>query len=163
MSKTFVMTFAIGLFVVGAVVWALFIKQAGAHIDPKGSVVKVRTLKLDDEHSAAIADIRVSNNADYDVVARNIEVEAIAPKGPAQGNVVAERDVKRLFESYPVLGEQFNPIMKARDKVPPRSSVDREVCATFNIPVEELDRRKDFIVRMEDITGPIAEMHEKRQ
>ena len=163
MSKNFMLMFGVGLVLVGAAIWALFIKQAGAHIDPKGSVVKVRTLKLDDEHSVAVADIRISNDADYDVVARNIEVSAIGPKGPTQGNVAAEMDVKNLFKNYPILGEQFNPILKARDKVPPRSTIDREVCATFDIPVEQLDKRTDFIVRMEDITGPVAEMHEKRK
>ena len=70
-------------------------------------------------------------------------------------------DVKELFKYYPVLGEQYNPVLKAREKVPPHGSIDREVCAQFTIPVEELDGRKDMIVRVEDITGPTAEMHEK--
>src|SRR5436305_354202 len=128
MSKSFLLTFAIGLVVVGAAVWALFIKQSGAHIDPKGSVIKVRTLKLDDEHSAAIAEIRITNNADYDVVTRNVEASVIGPKGTTEGNIVAEMDVKSLYKNYPVLGEQYNAVLKARDKVPPRSTVDREVC-----------------------------------
>src|ERR1035438_10027012 len=51
-------------------------------------------------------------------------------------------DVKELFKYYPVLGEQYNAVLKAREKVPPHGSIDREVCAQFTIPVEDLDGRQ---------------------
>ena len=163
MSKPFLIAFAAGLAVIGALIWAVFMKQSGAHIDPKGSILKVRTLKLDDKSSAAVMEIRLTNDADYPIVARTIEASVDTNVGHEDGNVVAEMDVKRLYQYYPVLGEQYNPVLKARDKVPPHSSIDREVCAQFNIPVEDLDQRKDLVVRVEDITGPTAEMHEKRR
>ena len=72
-------------------------------------------------------------------------------------------DVKGLYTNNPVLGEQFNPVMKVRDKVPPHSSIDREICAMYNMSVEELDKRKDMIVRIQDITGPTLELHEKHR
>jgi hypothetical protein len=163
MSKGFLVTFLIGLAVVSVAIWIVFTRQAGAHIDPKGSILKVRTIKLDDTTSAAIVEIRLSNDADYQLVVRTIETKAITGKGEQQGNAVAEMDVKGLYRNYPVLGEQYNPVLKERDKVPPHSSIDREVCAQFMIPVEELDGRKDLIVAVEDITGPTAEMHEKKR
>ena len=150
----------IGLLVIGVAIWAVLYKQQGAHIDPKGSILKVRTLKLDANSSAAVAEVRLTNDSDYPLVARTIEMSAVT-KTDVPGNIVAELDVKQLFKYYPVLGEQYNPVLKAREKVPPHGSIDREVCAQFQIPVEELDQRKDLIVRVEDITGPTAEMHEK--
>jgi hypothetical protein len=162
-TKPFAITFLIGLLVVGVAIWIVFYKQEGAHIDPKGSILKVRTLKLDDKTSAAIVEIRLSNESDYPLVARTIETSAVTGQGPIDGNAVAEGDVKDLFKNYPILGEQFNPVMKIRDKVPPHSSIDREGCAQFMVPVEDLDKRKDLIVRVEDITGPTAELHEKRR
>ena len=161
MSKGFAVTFMIGLLVIGVGIWAVLYKQQGAHIDPKGSILKVRTLKLDANSSAAIAEVRLTNDSDYPLVARTIEASAVTRKADVPGNIVAEFDVKELFKYYPVLGEQYNPVLKAREKVPPHSSIDREVCAQFTVPVEELDNRKDLIVRVEDITGPTAEMHEK--
>jgi hypothetical protein len=146
---------------VGAGIWAIFLRQSGAHLDPKGSILKVRTVKLDDTNSAAVIELRLTNDADYPLVARTIEASAVAKSGEAPGNVVAEVDVKDLYKNFPALGEQFNPVMKARDKVPPRSTIDREVCATFGIPVEELDQRKDLVVRIQDISGPTLEMHGK--
>jgi hypothetical protein len=73
MSKGFLVTFLIGLAVVGLGIWIVFTKQAGAHIDPKGSILKVRTIKLDDTTSAAIVEIRLRNDADYQLVVRTIE------------------------------------------------------------------------------------------
>jgi hypothetical protein len=161
MSKGFAVTFMIGLLVIGVVIWAVLYKQQGAHIDPKGSILKVRTLKLDDNSSAAVVEVRLANDADYPLVARSIEMTAVTRKAEVPGNMVAEVDVKDLFKNFPLLGEQYNPVLKAREKVPPHGSIDREVCAQFTIPVEDLDSRKDLIVRVEDITGPTAEMHEK--
>jgi hypothetical protein len=161
MSKVFALTFLAGLLFIGAGIWAVLYKQQGAHLDPKGSILKVRTLKLDDNASAAIVDVRVTNDADYQLVARNIEASVVTDKGDLPGNVVAEVDVKDLFKNYPILGEQYNPVLKAREKVPPHASIDREVCAQFPISVDELDKRKDLIVRFEDITGATADVHEK--
>jgi hypothetical protein len=140
----------------------VFYKQEGAHIDPKGSILKVRTLKLTDNSSAAIVEVRLTNNADYALVARSIEASVVTGKGDVPGNIVAEMDVKDLFKNFPILGEQYNPVLKARDKVPPHGSIDREVCAQFTIPLADLDSRKDLILRVEDITGPTAELHEKK-
>ena len=161
MSKGFAITFLIGLLVIGAAVWAVFYRQQGAHIEPKGSILKVRTLKLAENSSAAVIEVRLTNDSDYPLIARTIEASAVTSKGDVPSNIVAEMDVKELFKYYPVLGEQYNAVLKAREKVPPHGSIDREVCAQFTIPVEELDKRKDLIVRVEDVTGPTAEMHEK--
>ena len=163
MTKTFALTFLVGLLVIGAGIWAVFYKQSGAHIEPKGSILKVRTLKLDDSNTAVVVDLRVTNDADYAMVARTIETSAVTAKGEVTGNVAAEVDVKDLYKNYPALGEQFNPVLKARDKVLPHSSIDREICATYSVPVAELDARKDMIVRIQDITGPTAELHEKHR
>ena len=161
MSKPFIVAFLIGVVVIGVAVWTVFYKQEGAHIDPKGSILKVRTLKLDDNSSLAVIEVRLTNDADYALVARSIEASVVTAKAEVPGNIVAEVDVKDLYKNFPLLGEQYNPVLKAREKVPPHGSIDREVCAQFTIPVEELDSRKDLIVKVEDITGPTAELHEK--
>ncbi len=119
-------------------------------------------MKLDDNSSAAIIEMRLTNDSDYGLTARNIEASAVTDKGDVAGNWIAEGDVKDLFKNYPVLGEQYNPVFKARDKVPPHQSIDREIGMQFMIPVEELDRRKDLLVRVEDVSGPTAELHEKK-
>jgi hypothetical protein len=162
MSKPFLLTFLAALVVIGGGIGLVFLNSK-AHVDPKGAILKVRTIKLDDKNSAAVVEIRLINDADYALVARNIETLATGGSGEIQGNIVAEMDVKTMYRYHTELGEQYNPVLKLRDQVPPKSSVDREVCAMYSIPVEELDRRKDMIVRVQDVTGPILEMHEKRR
>jgi hypothetical protein len=161
MSKGFAVTFLIGLLVIGTAIWTVLYKQKGAHIDPKGSILKVRTLKLDDNSSAALVDIRLANDADYPLVVRTIEMSVRTGKGDEAGNMIAAVDVKDLFKNFPILGEAYNPVLVAREKVAPHGSIDREVCAQYNLPVQELDGRKDLIVQVEDITGPTAVLHEK--
>ena len=161
MSKAFALTFLVGLLVIGTAIWVVFYSHRGNHMDPKGSVLKVRTLKLDDNSSAAVIDVRLANDADFPLVVRDIGISAVTPKGDVQGNMVAATDVKDLFKNFPLLGEQYNPVLIAREKVPAHGSIDREVCAQFTVPVQDLDARKDVVVRVEDVTGPVAEMHER--
>ena len=163
MSKGLAITFLVGLVVVALAVWGVFYKQRGAHIDPKGSILKVRTVALDDKTSAAVMDVRISNDADYPVVARTIEVKAVTSNGDVKGNVIAAGDLKDMFKYYQALGEQYNEVLKQRDQVPAHGSIDREVAAQFPIPVSDLDTRKEIVVSMEDIRGPVAEMHETRK
>jgi hypothetical protein len=163
MSKGLAITFLVGLVVVALAVWGLVFKQRGAHIDPKGSILKVRTIALDEKTSAAVIDVRVSNDADYPVVARTIEVKAVTANGAVPGNVIAAGDLKDMFKYYKALGEQYNDVLKQRDQVPPHGSIDREVAAQFPIAVSDLDARKEIVVSMEDIRGPVAEMHETRK
>jgi hypothetical protein len=114
---------------------------------------------LDDNSSAVVADIRVINDADYPLVVRTVEISLQTRTGFQDGNVIAAVDVKDLFKNFPILGEAYNPVLVAREKVPPHGAIDREVSAQFNLPVQELDNRKDLIVKVEDITGPTAELH----
>ena len=94
----------IGLLVVGVFIGSVLYKQKGAHLDPKGSILKVRTLKLDENSSAAILEVRLTNDADYELVVRTVEMAVVTGKGETQGNVVAEMDVKSLFQELPDFG-----------------------------------------------------------
>jgi hypothetical protein len=163
MSKTFLISFVIGIVVIGAGIGAVFYKQRGNHIEPNGSILKVRTAKLDDANSVAIAEVRLSNNANFAMVARDISVSIVTGNGEAAGHVIVGVDAKTIFKNYPELGEQFNPVFDMRGEVPPHSSTDREILASFTIPVTDLDQRKDLIVRIEDVTGPVTELHERRK
>ena len=55
--------------------------QRGAHIEVTGSVLKVRTLELDENSSLAVVDFRISNPADYNFVVRSVEVFLEDPAG----------------------------------------------------------------------------------
>jgi hypothetical protein len=71
---------------------------------------------------------------------------------------VAAADVAAAFKSYPLLGEQYNPVLKERDVIPAHQSVDRMVGLRIDAPSETVEHRKRVTLRVEDITGPVLEL-----
>src|SRR5947207_11950502 len=97
-SKGFFITFAIGLVVVGASVWAILNMPKGADLVPQGSILKVRTQKLDEKSSAMLIDFRLSNNSEYPMVVRRIDVTVDTADGKTlTGQAIAAQDAKTLF------------------------------------------------------------------
>ena len=144
------------------VAWILFI-QRGAHIDPKGKILKVRTLALDENSSAVVIDFRFANTSDVGLIVREVTVTLEDTSGrTADGMIVSEMDAKRLFEYYPVLGQKYNDTLIMRDRIGPRQTLDRMIAARFELPLALLDARKKLTVRVEDVDGPFGELTETR-
>jgi hypothetical protein len=163
LNQRFLTGFGAGLVVIAiAVAWIFYI-QRGAHIEPTGKILKVRTLSLDENSSVAVIDFRMVNSSDYGIVVREVAVTLEDTKGrTADGMVVSEMDAKRLFEYYPVLGQKYNDTLIIRDRVGPRQAVDRMIAARFEMPLAQLDARKKLAVRVEDVDGPMGELTETR-
>jgi hypothetical protein len=153
----------VGLVVVSiAVVW-IFYMQRGAHIEPAGKFLKVRTLALDDNSSIAVIDFRVVNSSDYTVIVREVAVTLQQPNGTSsEGTVVSEVDARRLFQYYPVLGQKFNDSLIIRDHIKPHETLDRMIAVRFEIPVAQLDGRKRLRLRVADVDGPSGELLETK-
>ncbi len=152
-----------GLVVIAiAVVW-IFYMQRGAHIEPAGKILKVRTLALDEGSSIAVIDFRVVNSSDYTVIVREVNVTLEQPNGTApDGTVVSEVDARRLFQYYPVLGQKYNDSLIIRDRIKPHQTLDRMIAARFEIPVAQLDARKRLKLRIVDVDGPSGELIETK-
>jgi hypothetical protein len=163
LNRTFLTALGVGLVVVAiAVVW-IFYMQRGAHIEPAGKILKVRTLALDEGSSIAVVDFRVVNSSDYTVVVREVTVTLEQPNGAAQdGTVVSEVDARRLFQYYPVLGQKYNDSLIIRDRIKPHETLDRMIAARFEIPVAQLDARKRLKLRVVDVDGPSGELIETK-
>jgi hypothetical protein len=162
LSRQFVMTFGIGLVVIVIAVAGILYMQRGAHVELKGAILKVRTMGQEDNSSLAVVDFRFVNPSDYPFVVRTVDVSVTGADGQTSGGTpVSEVDAKRIFEYYPVLGQKFNPTLLARDKIPGRQSQDRMIVARFEMPVKQLDGRKNLKVRIEDVDGPVSELTEK--
>ncbi|MFN0170252.1 MAG: hypothetical protein ACKV22_27860 [Bryobacteraceae bacterium] len=142
---------------IGAILWI----QRGAHIELKGSVLKARTIGLEPQSSIAVLDFRFTNPSDYPFVVRGVEVLVDDGKQQVAGESVAEVDARRLFEYYPALGQKYNDSLIARVKIPPRTTMDRMICVRFPVPEGQLTARKRFIIKVEDVDGPVAEILEQ--
>lgn len=159
MSKTFGITFGAAAVLIGILIWIGFAKTAGNHLAPTGTIGKVRTIKAADDLTYMVIDFNARNDSDVYMIVHSIEGEiATADGGALSASPVAAADVKAAFQSYPVLGEQFNPVLKDRDKIPAHQTVDRMVGLRIDAPIATVESRKRVTLRVEDVTGPVLEL-----
>jgi hypothetical protein len=160
--KKFLKPLAAGLVVVVFGIAGMLYLQRGAHVELKGSVLKVRTAALDEESSVVILDFRFVNPSDYPFVVRTVDVTMEEKNGNVvKSEPVSETDAKQLFQALPLLGQKFNDSLLMRDKIPAKQSEDRMIAARFSLPVQKLEQRKTFRIRIEDVDGPVSELVEK--
>lgn len=159
MSKTFGITFGVAVVVIGIVIWIGFARTAGNHLAPVGRIGKVRTVKAADDLTYMVIDFSAQNDSDVDMTVHSVEGEIDTADGDMlTATPVAVADVKAAFQSYPLLGEQYNPVLKERDKIPAHQSIDRMVGLRVDAPIEKVESRKRVILRVQDVTGPVLEL-----
>jgi hypothetical protein len=153
----------VGIFVVICAIAGVFYIQRGAHVELKGSVLKVRTQAMDETSSVAVVDFRFVNPATAPFVVQEVNVSIKDKDGKTVDGVVAsELDARRLFENYPALGQKYNDSLLMRVKIPGKASMDRMIVARFEVPESTLEARKNLIVKITDVDGPEAELQEAR-
>lgn len=151
----------IGVVVVAIVVAGGFYIQRGAHVELKGRILKVRTLALDENSSAAILDFRFTNPSDYVFIVRKADVYLTDHAGnELEGMMISEVDARRLFEYYPVLGQKFNSSLLIRTKIKPHESMDRMLAVRFEVPEKDLQARRQLRIRIEELDGPVVDLVE---
>lgn len=160
-SKSFMQAFGIGLGLVAVALGALLLMNRGSRVGLEGKVLKVRTAPLDDQNSVAVLDFRFHNPAQVPFWVRTVTVIMEDKDGKLyEGQTVSEVDAKRMFTAMPLLGQKYNPTLLMRDKIAPGESEDRMVAATFEAPEARIDGRKRFLIRIEDVDGPVSELSE---
>ncbi len=163
MRDRFPAAFAIGIAVVAIAVAGILFMQRGARVGLTGSILKVRTEPLADNSSVAVLDFRFVNPSKLPFVVRTVTVLLDDKDGKQyEGQTISEVDAKRLFAGLPILGTKYNDTLVMRDKIPPHASQDRMVAARFEAPVQRLESRNRFVIRIEDVDGPITELSEQR-
>lgn len=161
MRKELLLPFGIGIAVIAIAVAGVFYVQRGAHIELKGSILKVRTQALDENSTAVVVDFRFANPSDYPFAVRSVEVTIDDNQGHTyEGTPVAEVDAKRLFEYYKFLGPKYNDSLLPRDRIPAHQSVDRMIAVRFDGPVALIDGRKNLKVKVEEVDGAVSEISE---
>jgi hypothetical protein len=159
MSKPFAIAFAAAAVVIVALIWFGFKNTAGNHLVPTGSIAKVRTIKATDDVTFMVIDFKVKNDSDRDMVVHSVETAIDTNDGNTlTGGSVAVSDISNAFKSYPLLGEQYNKVLRERDVVPAHQSLDRMVGIRFDTPFERVEARRKVILRVEDVTGPVLEL-----
>jgi hypothetical protein len=154
--------FGVATAVIALLIWQGFASTKGNHLDPTGKIGKVRAQKVDDNEMIVILDFSLKNDADIAMVVRNVEASLDTADGSTvSGSLIAGVDLANFFRNYPDIGEQYNSPLKARESIAGHQSIDRMVGIRFDVPEEVVQRRRDVVLRIEDITGPVAELKAK--
>lgn len=151
-----------GLGVVLILVAGVLYMQRGARVGVKGSILKVRTLAMQDDSSVVVADFRFVNPSNYPFVVQRVEVSFVGADGQTyEGATVSEVDARNLFNYFPALGQKYNDTLLPRVRVPAHQSLDRMVSARFEVPETKLQSRKDLMVRITEVDGAESILREK--
>ena len=109
-----------------------------------------------------ILDFNLKNDADIAMVVHSVEASIDTADGSTvNGSLIAGVDLANFFRNYPEAGEQYNPPLRARESIAGHQTVDRMVGFRFDVPEETVQKRRDVVLRVEDITGPVLEMKAK--
>ena len=159
MKHPLAFAFGLAVVIVIAAVAGVFFLQRGAHLELRGEILKVRTAPLDDNDSVAVVDFRFQNTADYEYNVHDVTVIVTEKSGTKiTGMTVSEMDAKHLFEALPVLGQKYNDSLIIRNRIPPHTTEDRMIAASFPVPEPELDMRRTITVRVEEAEGVVSEI-----
>ncbi len=162
MSKGFLLALVAGLLVMGALVYGVFYAKRGAHLEPSGSVLKLRAAPVDDTHSVAVMDLRIVNDSDVEMVVRQIAVTLETKDGhQLDGALISGADSLQIFIYYPILGERYNEPLLARDKIHPRQTTDRMLAVRFDTTAAEVESRRKVSIEIEDASGTSFRLTEK--
>jgi hypothetical protein len=160
-NKENILSYLIGLAAAGLLVGIFLFSTRGAHVELKGSILKVRTHASDESNSIAIVDFRFVNPSDFQFMVRTVTVFVEDKQGNStEGITVSEMDAKRLFEYYKELGPKYNDTLMTRSRVNPKQSLDRMIAASFPITQQKLEQRKRIKLVVEEVDGPVSEIVE---
>lgn len=136
----------------------------GSRVVLEGSIQSVRVQSMDEKSAVAVIDFRFVNPSDLEFIVRGVTIWMEDSQGVRyEGMTVAEGEVDRLFEYFPLLRPKYNPVLKMRDGVRSGESMDRMVCARFEAPASVLETRRGLTIRVEDVDGLVSEIAEERE
>ena len=162
MSRTLLITFGIGIVVIAIAVAGIVYMQRGGHVELPGTILKVRTAPLDEQSAAVAIDFRVTNPSNYQFKVRSVTVVLESQSGAQiEGATASEIDAQRLMAGVPLLGDKYNPSLMVGERVPGRTTLDRMIAARFEVPDSQLQARKRFLVRIEEVDGLVEELSER--
>ena len=162
MSKGFWIFLAVGLAVVGGLIFTMFTATQGAHLRLEGKILKVRVLALPGSAaSIVIVDFRVTNPSNVPFVVNSVTLHLEPATGDAaDGNTISKNDIENVFRYQKLLGPKYNDTLSLQDRIAPHATADLMTGARFELPESAVNGRKSIRLRIEDVDNASAEITE---
>jgi len=161
MSKGFWIFLALGLAVVGALVFTMFTATKGAHLRLEGKILKVRVLPLGGDASLVVLDFRATNPSNVPFVVNSVTMHLESATGDVlDGRTASKTNIENIFQYEKLLGPKYNPILSLQDRIPAHQTADLMAGARFELPEAAINSRKMIRLRLEDVDGAAAELPE---
>ena len=161
MSKGFWIFLAVGLAVVGGLIFTMLTATQGAHLRLEGKILKVRVLALPGSAAIVVADFRVTNPSDVPFVVNSVTFHLQPATGDAaDGTTISKSDIENIFRYQKLLGPKYNDTLSLQDRIPPHKTADLMAGARFELPESAVNSRKSIRVRIEDVDSASAEITE---
>lgn len=154
---------AAGLAIVAAIAGIGYWLSLGAQARLEVRWLKVRTIATGPDSSLAVLDLRIHNPSRVLFQVKDVEVALIGAGGAREeGLVTAQTDLDRALSYYPLAGPRHTPVLMFRERLRAGETADRTVAASFSVPVEALESRRGFELRIHDADGAVVASAEPR-
>jgi len=162
MSKGFWIFLAVGLAVVGGLIFTMLTATQGAHLRLEGKILKVRVLALPGSAAAiVIVDFRATNPSNVPFVVNSVTLHLEPAAGEAaDGSTISKNDIENIFRYQKLLGPKYNDTLSLQDRIAPHNVADLMTGARFELPESAVNSRKSIRLRIEDVDGASTEITE---
>ena len=153
----------LGAAVVALFIAVLFYVKRGDHLEPTGSILKVRSIAADEQRSIVVLDLRIQNDSDIALVVRDLTLTAETADGQeVKGAVISAVDTKQVFQYYPSLGEIYNEPILQGSRIAPRQAADFMLAGRLDMSEQQFAARRKLSVTVQDrsiLTFTLLEKH----
>ena len=154
---------AIALFIVAVLLALVVWSNRGSQLRLESKILKTRVIPADETSSIAVLEVRIKNPSNVTFVVRDVHSKVILADGTElDGELVAQVDLDRVLEGLKIYGPRYNAVLKAKDSLAGSWQGDRTVVATFPRSAAEIERRRGFVIDVDDVDGALVHWEEAR-
>jgi hypothetical protein len=160
---SFVKYLAIAFLIVAGVAALILYNNRGSQVRLESRILKTRLIPADDASTLAVLEVRIKNPSNVTFVVRDVQTKVILADGTElDGLPVAQIDLDRVLDALKIHGPRYNPVLKAKESFDGMWQGDRTVVATFPRAATEIERRKGFIIIVDDVDGAVTRWSESK-
>jgi hypothetical protein len=157
----FVKYLAIAGLIVAVLLAIVLWGNRGAQVRLEGRILKTRLIPTDDAACLAVLEARINNPSNVTFVVKDVHFKVLLADGTTlDGDQVAQMDLDRVLGFLKIHGPRYNPVLKPKDSFTGSSQSDRTIVASFPRSAAAIERRKGFIIDVDDVDGAVTRLAE---